>query len=131
MQENCQKNFDHEVRKKSQLILEKREIDIQRKYRLQAQKDKTKFEKDFTEKHEAEIKDLKRELQAEIAEVSRIKSAEQVKTKKLNEQKKQLVEDLNQQKADLANQAKFSEYLNREKQVNMGLLQQKMENAMN
>jgi len=34
MQEQFEKNFDFEVRKKSMAILEKREIDIQRKYRL-------------------------------------------------------------------------------------------------
>ena len=34
MEENWLSNFDVEVRKKSQALLEKREIDIQRKYRL-------------------------------------------------------------------------------------------------
>lgn len=34
MNENFNKNFDIEVRKKSIILLEKREIEIQRKYRL-------------------------------------------------------------------------------------------------
>lgn len=38
MQDNFQKEFDYQVRQKAVALLEKREIDIQRKYRLQFQK---------------------------------------------------------------------------------------------
>ena len=37
LQEILKKEFEHEVRKKSQSIIEKKEIDIQRKYRIQYQ----------------------------------------------------------------------------------------------
>ena len=52
MQENFHKNFDDEVRKKSAAILEKRELDIQRKYRIQYQKQVNKYEQEMKEKHE-------------------------------------------------------------------------------
>ena len=76
MQENCQQNFEYEVRKKSVALLEKRELDIQRKYRVQFQKQQAKFEKEMKEKCDNEMRETKARLQAEIAELSRLKSAE-------------------------------------------------------
>ena len=55
MQDNFKKNFEYEVRKKSATLLEKREIDIQRKYRLEYQKKHAKFEKEIKEKYDKDL----------------------------------------------------------------------------
>ena len=82
MQDNFQKEFDYQVRQKAVALLEKREIDIQRKYRLQFQTQQARYEKELKDKFDREIREAKSSIQAELAEIQRLKSAELVRMKK-------------------------------------------------
>ena len=62
MQDSFKKNFEYEVRKKSNTLLEKRELDIQRKFKLEYQKKQTKFENETKEKYEKQIQETKAKL---------------------------------------------------------------------
>ena len=70
------KEFDNQVKQKATALAEKRELDIQRKFRVQYQKQSQRFEQEIKDKYERELGMIKKKLQEEIAEMSRLRSAE-------------------------------------------------------
>ena len=70
---------------------------------------------------------MKDQLQQEIADFSRIRSAEQIKIKKLQEEQKRLNAELKKQVNDISTQQKFTDYLNREKKINIDMIAERNE----
>ena len=56
------KEFETQVKQKATALAQKRELDIQRKYRLQYQKQSGRFEEEIKEKYEVELGMVKKKL---------------------------------------------------------------------